>query len=415
MAPTFPTCRGCGRELRHLVIDLGDMPLANRFLTEADLARPEPKYPLRVRFCSACYLVQADESATPQELFSDYAYFSSYSSDWLAHARNYCGAMISRYALGPSSRVIEVASNDGYLLRNFVAAGIPCLGIEPAENIAAIGRAAGVPTLTAFLGSDTAQAIIAEGGTADLVVANNVLAHTPEINDLTAALRVLLKPRGGVLTVEFPHLLRLVADTEFDTIYHEHFSYLSLAAVEELFARHHLRVFDVERLPTHGGSLRVYAERAGGAERAESAALRALRATERDAGVTDPRFYEAFGGRAQAVIDAVRSFLGEACGAGRSVAGYGAAAKGNTLLNACRVTSREIAYVVDRSPHKQGHYLPGTHLPVFAPEHLAETRPDFVFILPWNLKEEIARDMRHVLDWGGRFVTAIPGLEVFPP
>jgi hypothetical protein len=413
-AMPFPNCRGCGCELRHLVVDLGAMPLANRFLTAADLEKPEPKYPLRVRFCDTCCLVQADASASPEEIFTEYVYFSSYSDDWMQHARAYCAAMIARFALGTASRVVEVASNDGYLLRNFVAAGIPCLGIEPAANVAAAARAVGVPTETVFLGAESARDILRRFGTADLVVANNVLAHTPTINDLAAGMSALLNPQGGVLTVEFPHLMRLIDQVQFDTIYHEHFSYLSLLAVEKLFARHGLRVFDVEHLPTHGGSLRIFAERAGSASRGESAALQELRRVERAVGMDDPAFYAAFGKKVQEVVAAARRFLAETRRDGRTVAGYGAAAKGNTLLNACGATTAEMGYVVDRNPHKQGLFLPGTHIPVHAPVRLIETRPDFVFILPWNLRDEIAREMRHVLDWGARFVTAIPNLEIFP-
>jgi SAM-dependent methyltransferase len=415
MTEAPPACRGCGRVLRHLVVDLGAMPLANRFLNEADLARPEPRYPLRVRFCDGCYLVQADESVRPERIFSDYPYFSSYSTQWLDHARDYSAMAIDRFSLGPSSRVVEVASNDGYLLRNFVGAGIPCLGIEPAENVAAVARAAGIPTRALFLGAATAGTIRAEFGAADLVIANNVLAHTPAIDDLAAGMAALLKPQGGVLTVEFPHLMRLIDQTQFDTIYHEHFSYLSLAAVERLFARHRLRVFDVERLPTHGGSLRIFAERTEAPMRAEAERLRALRAEEQAAGVCDPRYYAEFGSRVGKTIASVRRFFAEAARDGRTVAGYGAAAKGNTLLNACGATRSDIAYAADKNPHKQGRYLPGTHIPIFAPGRIAETRPDYVFILPWNLRDEIARELYYVRDWGGRFAVAIPALEIFAP
>jgi hypothetical protein len=408
-----PVCRFCGALLNHVVLDLGEQPLANAFLKETDLARPEPKYPLCVRLCENCLLVQTDTTVPPETIFSEYVYFSSYSQAWLAHAKAYCEAMIARFGLGADSSVIEVASNDGYLLKNFVARGIPCLGIEPAANVAAVARAAGVPTISVFLGEQTAQTIVAAEGAANLVVANNVLAHVPLINDFVAGLRALLA-EDGVLTVECPHLARLIAGVQFDTIYHEHFFYFSLAAIERIFAAHGLRLFDVEELPTHGGSLRIFAERADGAStRPLSKALHALRAYERNVGIAQNHYYDGFARRATAAIASVRAFFDAAKRENKTIAGYGAAAKGNTLLNACGATAADLAYVVDSNPHKQGLFLPGTHVPVCAPDRIAETKPDYVLILPWNLKDEIVRQTKQISAWGGRFAVPIPELSVF--
>jgi hypothetical protein len=413
MTDALPSCRFCGTALPHIVLDLGDQPLANSFLKAADLEKPEPKYRLCVRVCDACLLVQTDTTVSPETIFSDYVYFSSYSDAWLAHAKAYSEAMIARFALGAHSRVIEAASNDGYLLKNFVARGIPCLGIEPAANVAAAARTAGVPTETVFLGKETARRIVAEGGPANLVAANNVLAHVPAINDFVTGLRELLA-EDGVLTVECPHLVRLIAEVQFDTIYHEHFFYFSLAAIERIFTAHGLTLFDVEQLSTHGGSLRIYAERANRAvPRLPSERLYALRALERDAGVQRRDYYDGFTRRVGATIASVGSFLSKARAEEKTVVAYGAAAKGNTLLNACGVTTADIAYAVDRNPHKQGLFLPGTHLPVYAPEKIAETRPHYVLILPWNLKDEIVQQTMHIAAWSGRFAVPIPELQVF--
>jgi hypothetical protein len=397
--------------MSQVVLDLGEQPLANSFLSQADLDRPEEVFRLCVRVCNACWLMQTDATPDPRAIFSDYVYFSSYSDLWMRHARDYCAAMTARFGIGRESFVIEVASNDGYLLRNFVADGVRCLGIEPAENVAAVARKVDVPTESVFLGVETARDIASRHGRADLMAANNVLAHVPDINDFVAGLAILLAD-SGVLTVEFPHVANLIELCQFDTIYHEHFSYLSLAAVETIFARHGLSLFDVEELPTHGGSLRLYV-RHGTA--APSDRLAALRAREAALGVTTPAYYERFNRRAQGVITAVRGFLAEAKATSKQVVAYGAAAKGNTLLNACGATTAEIAYAVDRSPHKQNKWLPGSHLPVFSPERIAETKPDYVFILPWNIKSEIAAQMKHIGGWGGKFVTAIPELQVFEP
>jgi SAM-dependent methyltransferase len=407
-----PLCRFCGAGLNHIVLDLGEQPLANSFLKAAELARPEPKFRLCVRVCDECLLVQTDTTPPPETIFSDYVYFSSYSNAWLAHAKTYSEAMIARFGLGPKSRVIEVASNDGYLLKNFVARGIACLGIEPAENVAEVARAAGVPTEAVFLGKDTARSIVAQGGAAQLVAANNVLAHVPAINDFVAGLHELLAD-DGVLTVECPHLLRLIAHVQFDTIYHEHFFYFSLTAIERVFEKHGLKLFDVEQLPTHGGSLRVFAERTDSKHaHATSQSLQALRNLEREAGVQRRDYYDGFNRRVTATIASVRDFLRQAGAEGKTVVAYGAAAKGNTLLNACGATTADIAYAVDRNPHKQGLFLPGTHLPVYAVKRIAETRPDYVLILPWNLQEEIVQQMKSIASWGGQFAIPIPELRV---
>ncbi len=412
MTQSTPLCRFCGAALTRTLADLGDQPLANSFLHREDLGRPEPRYPLRVRVCDQCFLAQADASVPPSEIFGDYVYYSSYSESWLRHARAYCERVTERFGLGPHSKVVEVASNDGYLLRNFVAAGIPCLGVEPAENIAADARASGVPTITAFLTEESGRRIAGQHGAADLVCGANVLAHVPEIADFTRGLVALMKP-DGVLTIEFPHLQRLIAECQFDTIYHEHFSYLSLIAIERIFAACGLLLFDCETLPTHGGSLRIYAQRADApVRRPEAPGLRAVRAGETEAGLDRPAYYDDFQPRVDAMIASLRRFLEEARADNKVVVAYGAAAKGNTLLNSCKVTPREIAYVVDRNKHKQGLYLPGARLEICAPERVAETRPDYLLILPWNLKDEIVAQMGFIADWQGRFVTPGPFTRV---
>ncbi len=403
-----PVCRFCGAPLTQTFVNLGRTPLANSYLESP--GQPDPRYPLHARVCSSCRLVQVDAVATPEQIFGHYAYFSSYSASWVDHARHFCAAMMARFSLCSDSQVVEVASNDGYLLRHFVAVGIPALGIEPAANVAEAARAAGVPTEAVFFGLETAKDLKARGHAADLLVGNNVLAHVPDINDFVAGLAHLLKERG-VLSMEFPHLLRLIADVQFDTIYHEHFCYLSLLAVERVFAAHGLRVFDVEELPTHGGSLRVLACH-DGASRSEEAGLARIRAKEAAAGLDSDAAYEGFEPRVRAVRASLRTFLKKAKGEGRRVAAYGAAAKGNTLLNYCRVTAADVDFVVDRNPHKQGHLLPGSRIPVYDPSKLAEAKPDYVLILPWNLKDEIMAQAPEVASWGGRFVVPVPATTV---
>lgn len=401
-----PKCLGCGAPLTRTLVDLGAMPLANAFVA-AGTPEPDPSYPLHARVCDACLLVQVEPAVPPEEIFSHYAYFSSFSESWLAHCRAYSQMAIERFALTSSSKVVEIASNDGYLLTNFVRAGIPCLGIEPAANVAETARAKGVPTEVAFFGVETARRLAAAGHKADLLVAKNVLAHVPGIDDFVAGLAVLLR-EDGVFTVEFPHLLNLIRNVQFDTIYHEHFTYLSLLAVERIFARHGLRVFDVTEISTHGGSLRVFACHAGGPRQTEPA-VAAVRAQETAAHLDRPEGYAGFAPRVEKVRRDLLAFLDSARG---TVAAYGAAAKGNTLLNYCGVGRERIAYVVDRNPAKQGRLLPGSRIPVRTPEAIFAEKPGYVLILPWNLKEEISGDLSAIREWGGRFVTAIPDIRV---
>ncbi|HEX9730727.1 MAG TPA: class I SAM-dependent methyltransferase [Thermoanaerobaculia bacterium] len=404
-------CRFCQAPLARTFVDLGMSPFANSYVAAEDLASSEAFYPLHTYVCGECRLVQLPMAASPQEIFSDYAYFSSYSDSWLRHAERYAEAAAARFGLGGESRVIEIASNDGYLLRWFRARGIPVHGIEPAANVAAAAEAIGVPTRIDFFSSTLAEELAGEGLTADLLVGNNVLAHTPYLNDFVAGLGKVLRP-AGVVTLEFPHLQRLIDGNQFDTIYHEHFSYFSFTTVKRVLEAHALSVFDVEEWPTHGGSLRVFAGRAGGPHAAGGRVGELLAREERLGYGTDAP-YDAFGERVKATKRRLLAFLGEAVGAGRRVAGYGAPAKGNTLLNYCGVRTDYVGYTVDRSPHKQGRYLPGTRIPIFAPDRLRADRPDYVLVLPWNLRDEIAEQMRDVHDWGGKFVVAIPEVEVF--
>jgi SAM-dependent methyltransferase len=410
---TAPPCLSCGAPLSHTVLDLGDQPLANSYLTREQLDEGgEQHYPLHARVCAKCLLVQVEPAVPPEEIFSDYAYFSSYSDSWLEHSARYARAVTERLGLRPSSMVIEVASNDGYLLRNFVEAGIPVLGVEPAANVAEAAIAAGVPTEIAFFGRDVAAALVGRALGADLVVANNVLAHVPDLDDFVGGLAAVLKPEG-VLTVEAPHLLRMLEATEFDTIYHEHLSYFSLLAASNVLARRGLRVFDVEELPTHGGSLRIWAARADAAHEETSAVQRILD-DERAAGLGSVDGYRGLAPRVEALLDDLRRFLDDARAGGERVAAYGAAAKGNTLLNAARVGTPEIKYVVDRNPHKQGRFLPGSHLPILEPDHVRRDRPDYLLLLPWNLRAEITAQMADVREWGCRFVVPVPSVEIVP-
>ncbi len=403
-------CRHCGTALHRTFIDLGTTPPANSYLRGADLNRAESFLPLHAYVCESCLLVQLEQFRTPEELFGDYAYFSSYSDTWLAHAEHYAETMIHRFGLGDDGLVIEVASNDGYLLQFFDQRGVRVLGIEPAANVAEVAARKGVPTLVQFFGTETARRLAAEGTTADLLIANNVLAHVPNVNDFVNGLRLLLEP-DGVITAEFPHLLALIRGNQFDTIYHEHFSYFSLLTVERIFAAHGLRLFDVDELATHGGSLRIYAcHQALHRRNAES--LDRVRAAERQAGLDQPETYDGFADQVNRAKRNLLRFLIDAKSDGKSIVGYGAPAKGNTLLNFCGIGTDFLDYTVDRSPHKQGLYLPGTRIPIRAPEAIAETRPDYVLILPWNLKDEIIAANAHIRDWGGRFVVPIPEVEV---
>jgi SAM-dependent methyltransferase len=407
-------CRFCGAALSHVFVDLGAQPLANSYLGPEDLRKPERFYPLCVYVCGECLLVQLPEEERPEEIFSDYAYFSSYSESWLAHARAYAHGMIERFGIGPGHQVVEIASNDGYLLRWFAERGIPVLGVEPAANVAEAARAAGYPTRVEFFGAEAARRMVAEGLRADLLAGNNVLAHVPDLNDFVAGLKILLAPEG-VLTMEFPHLLRLMAEDQFDTIYHEHYSYFSFSAARRVFAAHGLTLFDVEELPTHGGSLRIYARHAEDESKPVGERVADLLAREEEAGLGafgGLAAYRSFTERVYRVKRGLLRFLIEAKEAGKTVAGYGAPAKGNTLLNFCGVRTDLVDYTVDRSPHKQGRYLPGTRIPIHGPDRLRETRPDYVLILPWNLKDEIVAQMADVRSWGGKFVVAIPEVTV---
>ncbi len=407
------TCRFCEAPLEHPFVDLGMSPIANAYPRPEDLGSMEPFYPLRVYVCERCFLVQLPAHHAPERLFdADYAYFSSYSDSWLAHCRRYAESMVASLGLGPQSQVVEVASNDGYLLQFFRDAGVPVLGIEPAANCAEVARRAGIPTEVRFFGR-AAAADLAPRRRADLMIGNNVLAHVPNINDFVAGFAALLKP-GGVATLEFPHLLNLIERNEFDTIYHEHYSYLSFGAAERVFAAHGLTLYDVEELPTHGGSLRIYARHARNTARPVSPRVEALRAKERAAGLDALAGYAGFEERVRKVKRDLLGFLIRAREEGRRVAAYGAPAKGNTLLNYCGVRTDLLDYTVDRSPHKQGRFLPGVRIPIHAPDKLRETRPDFILILPWNLQDEIVEQMRDARDWGARFVVAIPGLRVLP-
>jgi len=398
-------CRACGGALR-LFIDLGLSPLCESFQTREQLDQGERFYPLSVRLCTRCRLAQLGEYVTPEHIFGEYAYFSSFSQAWLAHARDYVAMAVQRFGLDRRSFVVEIASNDGYLLRNVVARGIPCLGIEPAANVARAAMAKGVPTRVAFFGERLARELVAGGQAADLIVANNVLAHVPDLNDFIAGLAALLGPEG-VLSLEFPHLLRLIEGNQFDTIYHEHFSYFSLLAAEAALARHGLRVFDVKELWSHGGSLRLFCCHERSLQR-ELASVAGLRRAEIAAGYLEDAVYDGFEAR---VIETKRKLLDlliRLKRQGRRIVGYGAPGKGNTLLNYCGIRTDILDFTVDRNPYKHGRYLPGTRIPVQPPEHLAEVKPDFVLILPWNLKDEIATQLSFIGDWGGRFIVPIP-------
>ncbi len=407
---TALTCRFCADPLTRTFVDLGTSPLANSYLRSEALDSPESFYPLHVRVCERCLLVQLPEIQTPEEIFADYAYFSSYSESWLRHAEAYVEAMVERFGLGSRHRVVEIASNDGYLLRYFKERGVPVLGIDPARNVAEAAEAAGIPTLVEFFGAQTAERLAGEGRKADLLLGNNVLAHVPDLNDFVEGLRILLAP-DGVLTMEFPHLLRLMEERQFDTIYHEHFSYFSFATVRRVFAHHGLSLFDVEELPTHGGSLRIYAQHEG-FSRPTGERVVMLVERERERGLDRIETYDGFGELVRETKRKLLRFLIDAKEEGRTIAAYGAPAKGNTLLNYCGVRSDFIDFTVDRSPHKQGLYLPGTRIPIASPDRILAERPDYVLILPWNLKEEILEQMAAVRSWGGKFVVAIPEVEV---
>jgi hypothetical protein len=411
-AAAAPRCRFCEAPLSEVFVDLGMSPLCESFLPADALNRMEPFYPLLVWVCGRCFLVQLQEYVSPAEIFTEYAYFSSYSSSWLKHAKDYTDMVVRRFGLGARSRVVEIASNDGYLLQYFVEKGVPVLGVEPAANVARAAAERGVPTVVRFFGRETAGDLVREHGPADLIVGNNVLAHVPDVNDFVAGLEVLLA-RGGTITMEFPHLWRLMEENQFDTIYHEHFSYLSFTVAREIFAAHGLRVFDVERLPTHGGSLRIFAAHRSD-PRPESDAAAALAREESADGFRTITRYRPFAERVEETKRALLEFLIGARRAGRTVAAYGAPGKGNTLLNYCGIRADFVDYAVDRNPYKHGRFTPGTHIPIHPPERLRETRPDYILILPWNLKDEIVAQLAYAREWGAKFVVPIPTVEVIP-
>ncbi|HWS64847.1 MAG TPA: class I SAM-dependent methyltransferase [Steroidobacteraceae bacterium] len=411
MVGTVTGCRACGGRLAVTMADLGLQPPSNAFLASLTDAAHEKRYPLRAKVCESCKLVQVDYDVAPQELFGNYVYFSSYSDEWLAHARAYCDMARRRFSLSGTSLVVELASNDGYLLKNFLQMGIPVLGIDPSDTVVAAAIEIGVPSLVEFFGEALAVELAAEGRLADLIIGNNVIAHVPLLNDFVAGIAVLLKPQGTV-TIEFPHLLTLIEHVEFDTIYHEHYSYISLFALEQVFGRHGLRIYDLEKLPTHGGSLRIFASHSSRTGTLDSAMLQTVRREETAAGLPDLDTYLRFSGRVEACRRALLDFLAVAKREGKTVAAYGAAAKGNTLLNFCGLTQEDISMVADRSPHKQAKFLPGSHIPVVSPEELLRGRPDYVLILPWNLQEEIRRHLQGIAAWGGKFVTPVPLVRV---
>ena len=387
-------------------------PLCESYLAVEQLNQMEPFYPLHVYVCEQCFLVQLEEFVSPEHIFTEYAYFSSYADSWLQHAKAYTDLMVERFNLDRNSQVVEVASNDGYLLQYFVQKDIPALGIEPARNVAKVAAEKGVPTLVEFFGVDCANRLAAQGKRTDLLLGNNVLAQVPDLNDFVAGLKILLKPQG-VITIEFPHLMRLVAENQFDTIYHEHFSYFSFITAEKIFATHGLTLFDVDELTTHGGSLRLYARHSEDTSQPISPRVIELRRWEQEAGLTGMDYYAAFGEQVKETKRKLLEFLIQARRAGKSVVGYGAPGKGNTLLNYCGIRSDFLDYTVDRNPYKQGKFLPGTHIPIYPPDRIGETQPDYLLILPWNFKDEIMQQMAFIRNWGGQFVVPIPEVKVY--
>ena len=405
-------CRFCGTPLEHTFADLGMSPVSNAFLKREQLNLKESFYPLHAYVCSGCLLVQLEQFESPEAIFNDeYAYFSSFSDSWLKHAKEYADEMVRRFGFDQSSFVVEIASNDGYLLQYFVGKQIPVLGVEPSANVAEAARKKGVDTLVKFFGVETAKQLVAKGRKADLLLGNNVLAHVPDLNDFVAGMKILLKP-DGVITMEFPHLLRLMRENQFDTIYHEHFSYFSFLSVEKVFARHGLTLFDVQHFPTHGGSLRIYAKHAEDRSKEVASAVVTLLAEERTANLDKLATYGEFAEKVRVTKRKLLKFLVNAKESGKSIAAYGAPAKGNTLLNYCGVRTDFIDYAVDRNPHKQGMYLPGTHIPIYEPDHIFKTKPDYLLILPWNLRDEIVQQMSGIRQWGGQFVVPIPEVTV---
>jgi SAM-dependent methyltransferase len=406
-------CRFCEAPLSNTFVDLGMSPLCESYLSADQLHQMEPFYPLHVYVCERCYLVQLEEFVSPEHIFTEYAYFSSYADSWLQHAKDYTDLMVERFKLSEKNHIVEVASNDGYLLQYFVQKGIPVLGVEPARNIAKVAIEKGIPTRLQFFGVGCAEELFVEGKQADLLIGNNVLAQVPDLNDFVAGLKILLKPQG-VITLEFPHLLRLVAENQFDTIYHEHFSYFSLITAKKIFEAHGLKIFDVEELPTHGGSLRLYIGHEDDRSKPVSERVNSLLSLEEKTGVAQMVYYANFEEQVKETKRKLLEFLIQARRDGKSVVGYGAPGKGNTLLNYCGIRTDFLDYTVDRNPYKQGKFLPGTHIPIYHPDKILETQPDYVLILPWNFKDEIMRQMSFIQTWGGKFVVPIPEVNIYP-
>ncbi|MEM6403690.1 MAG: class I SAM-dependent methyltransferase, partial [Cyanobacteria bacterium P01_D01_bin.116] len=405
-------CLSCGTKLQHTFVDLGMSPPCESYRKPEQKNQKEEFYPLHAYVCEKCFLVQLQEYITPENIFSDYAYFSSYSDSWLQHAKNYVDMAVERFGLNHQSQVVEIASNDGYLLQYFVAKSIPTLGIEPAGNIAKVAIKKGIPTVVKFFGEETATEQVEKGVGADLLLGNNVLAHTPYLNDFVKGMKIILNPQG-VITMEFPHLMKLMEENQFDTIYHEHFSYFSFLTVEEVFANNGLTIFDVEELPTHGGSLRIYARHIENNCQPVTEKVLELKAREKAAGFTNLQTYFSFREQVKETKHKLLKFLIQAKSEGKTIVGYGAPGKGNTLLNYCGIRTDFLDYTVDRSPYKQGLYLPGTHIPIFHPDKIQETKPDYLLILPWNLKDEIMSQMAYIRDWGGKFIVPIPEVKVY--
>ncbi len=404
-------CRFCGTKLEHTFVDLGMSPLCESYLSSEHLNQMEPFYPLHVQVCKNCFLVQLEAYVTPEHIFSDYAYFSSYSDSWLVHAKRYTDLMVERFGIGEKSFVVELASNDGYLLQYFVEKKVPVLGIEPAANVADVAIKKGVPTIVKFFGRESARELAASGEKADLLLGNNVLAQVPDLNDFVAGMKILLAPTG-IITMEFPHLQRLMEENQFDTIYHEHFSYFSFVTAEQIFTAHGLTLFDVEELPTHGGSLRIYGRHREDSSKPVSARVTELRSREVTAGYVRLETYARFAEQVKETKRKLPEFLIQAKRSGKQIAGYGAPGKGNTLLNYCAIRTDFLDYTVDRNPYKHGRFLPGTHVPIFPPDRIRETKPDFLLILPWNLKDEIIKQNAFIREWGGKFVVPIPEVQV---
>jgi SAM-dependent methyltransferase len=404
-------CRFCGTKLRYSLVDLGMSPLCESYVSLEQANQMEAFYPLHVYVCDSCFLAQLEQYVSAKEIFSEYAYFSSYSDSWLEHARRYTEMIVGRLGLDRRSAVMELASNDGYLLQYFVQRGIKAIGVEPAANVAAVAEKKGVPTVVKFFGRETARELAAQHGQVDLLIGNNVLAQVPDLNDFVGGMKIVLKP-GGVITLEFPHLMRLMAENQFDTIYHEHFSYFSFISAEKILARHDLALFDVEELSTHGGSLRIYGRHSEDDTKPITGRVIEMRKREEDAGFCRMETYGRFGEQVKETKRKLLEFLIRAKREGKSVAGYGAPGKGNTLLNYCGIRTDFIDYTVDRNPYKQGKLLPGTHIPILHPDKIRETRPDYLLILPWNFKEEIMAQMSGIREWGGKFVVPIPEVRV---